>query len=195
MNYRFQNSEVIGSLDQRGGMLGWDYLVKVGTIPNECVSIIEESMKKRLSFLVGAKPGGAGKTTIMGAMLSLRPDSEQLIVFNKQNISESKDPNEQKCFVVHEIGSGSWYGYAWGQHALNLLRIPKDNPGAKIAGNLHCDTLQDVKETIYGFNGSESDLNCVDLLIFLEYNPRNRPSRKIKEVFLLENGQFNCVFL
>ena len=124
MNYRFQNSEVIGSLDQRGGMLGWDYLVKIGTIPNECVSIIEESMKKRLSFLVGAKPGGAGKTTIMGAMLSLRPDSEQLIVFNKQNISESKDPNEQKCFVVHEIGSGSLVRVCLGSTCFKLFKNP-----------------------------------------------------------------------
>ena len=56
-----------------------------------------------------------------------------------------------------------------GSTCFKLLRIPKDNPGA-LDYNLHCDTLQDVKETIYGFNGSESDLNYVDLLIFLEYN-------------------------
>lgn len=195
MNYRLHNLDLIESLNQRGGsMLTWDYLISVGTIPEESIKIIENAMKERKSFLVGAKPGGAGKTTIMGAILSLRPDFEQLEIYSGQSDEEISKINEPKCFVVHEIGSGHWYGYVWNHSVVEFLKIPQKNSNLAIAGNLHCDTIGEVKQTILSFGASDTHLKNVQLIVFLEYNHRIKPSRRINEIWHLKNGIHERVY-
>ena len=151
-------------------------------------------MRKRESFLIVAKPGAAGKTTIMGAMLSLRPEEEELVVYSNDTAHKIEKITGQKCFVVHEIGSGSWYGYVGNKSAINFLEIPQKNPNLAIAGNLHCDTIDDIKSLISSFGASQSLLNNVQLLIFLEFNPKKNPSRKIKEIWHLEHEQHTRIF-
>jgi hypothetical protein len=196
VNYKLQNFELIESLNQRGGsMLTWDYLVSVGTIPEPCIKIIENAMNNRESFLVGAKPGAAGKTTIMGAMLSLRPDFEQLEIFTSQTDEEILKIDKPKCYVVHEIGSGNWFGYVWNRSAEEFLKIPKKNPNLAIAGNLHCDTIDEVKQTIKSFGTSEVLINNIQLLIFLEYNHKIKPSRRIKEIWRIKNEDHEKIYI
>ncbi len=195
MNYSHQNQEFIESLNQRGGsMLPWDYLVSVGTIPEECIKIIETAMKTRHSFLVGAKPGAAGKTTIMGAMLSLRPEFEQLKIYTAQLHEDISKIQEPQCYVVHEIGSGNWFGYVWSRSAEEFLKIPQKNPNLAIAGNLHCDTIEEVKETINSFGTKESLILNIQLLVFLEYNYNSSPSRRIHEIWQLKNGVHEKIY-
>ena len=60
--------------------------------------------------------GGAGKTTVMGALLNFVPAEVQLVPADGSSAIErgSREREPRRCFVCHEIGSGSYYAYLWG---------------------------------------------------------------------------------
>ena len=62
--------EEINRCNQRGGrMLSIVDLIDAGTVDKSIAAYFLAVISKGKSFLVGAKPGGAGKTTVMGALL------------------------------------------------------------------------------------------------------------------------------
>jgi hypothetical protein len=164
----------IDRCNQRGGrMLSIVDLVEAGTITPELAAYAMAAIGDGASFLIGALPGGAGKTTIMGALLNfvpvdvaLRPaDSLDTI---RQGIAT---PTPRCCYVCHEIGSGPYYSYLWDEE----LRAYFDLPGANhmIATNLHADTFAQAKAQICDDNGVAPEaLRRMNLMLFLEVSRR-----------------------
>ncbi len=75
--------------NQRGGrMLTVRDLLDAGTLDEEIAAYFLAAISGGRSFLVGANPGGAGKTTVMAALLNFIPDIEIVPVEDSGVIAE-----------------------------------------------------------------------------------------------------------
>jgi hypothetical protein len=99
--------EEINKCSQRGGrMLSVRDLLDGGTLNVEIAAYLLATISTGHSFFVGARPGGAGKTTVMAALLNFIPDVDIVDTVNSQ-------------VIAHEIGRGRWYAYIWGNDVAN----------------------------------------------------------------------------
>ncbi|MEK7765428.1 MAG: hypothetical protein AAB368_04240, partial [bacterium] len=66
-------------LNQRGGrMLSIVDLIEAGTVTRELAAYLLAAIGGGASFMTAALPGGAGKTTVMGALLNFVPPGRDL---------------------------------------------------------------------------------------------------------------------
>jgi hypothetical protein len=148
--------QIVQRSNQRGGrMLSVIDLIDAGTVTVELTAWMLERIENGRSFLVGAKPGGAGKTTVMGAFLSLLPQHE------KAWLTDSATPwREQSgkgnCLVAYEISPGNFHAYIWGEPVAKMLELGQS--GARVVTNLHADTLEQAREQVVNDNGIAPEL-------------------------------------
>ena len=159
----------IDRCNQRGGrMLSVVDLIEAGTVPRELAGYALAAIGGGASFLVGANPGGAGKTTVMGALLNCVPRDVRLAPADGPAAIRDglANPDPRRCFVCHEIGSGSWYAYLWGEELRAYFELP--TAGHLLATNLHADTYDQVVEQVCGANGVPQEaLRRMSLMFFL----------------------------
>jgi hypothetical protein len=148
--------------NQRGGrMLSIRDLLDAGTLDFEVSRYLLAAISGLGSFLVGAMPGGAGKTTVMGALLNFLPDIDIIPTETSKVITDGLSLSEPKCYLAHEIGRGRWYSYIWGRDVGNFLELAKTHV---VAGNLHADDIEDV----LSHDGiDDENITKLDLLIFM----------------------------
>ena len=80
--------------------------------------------------MVGALPGGAGKTTVMGALLNFVPLGVHLVpADSEQTIAQALREGTRHCYICHEIGAGSYYAYLWGDPLRRYFDLPDAGPG------------------------------------------------------------------
>jgi hypothetical protein len=116
-----QHCAEIDRCNQRGGrMLSIVDLIEAGTFTRDEAAYSLAAINQGASFMVGALPGGAGKTTVMGALLNFVPPDARLVPADgEKSIAEgARTRNERRCYICHEIGAGSYYAYLWDE-ALN----------------------------------------------------------------------------
>jgi len=137
--------EIVNRANQRGGrMLSVVDLLEAGTLNRAqaawlCVRIAQGS-----SFLVGARPGGAGKTAVMGALLAMLPAGERVRLAARGTGWEASQPGD--CIVAYEIGHGHYEGYVWGQTLVRMTALGQ--AGCRIVSNLHADTLDEARDQV-----------------------------------------------
>jgi hypothetical protein len=113
-----RHCQEIERCNQRGGrMLSVVDLIDAGTLTVELAAYCLAAIGQGASFMVGAMPGGAGKTTVMGALLNFVPPGVELAPADSQESIERAlaGNSPRQCFICHEIGPGSYYAYLWGQ--------------------------------------------------------------------------------
>ncbi len=142
-------------------MLSIRDLLDAGTLNQKMAAYLLAAISSGMSFLVGAKPGGAGKTTVMAALLNFIPEMTIVPTENSQVIREGLKEVEPKCFLAHEIGHGRWYAYIWDGDVEDFLRLTRHH---MVAGNLHADDIDDVLNTP---GIGEDNLASLDLLVFM----------------------------
>jgi type IV secretory pathway ATPase VirB11/archaellum biosynthesis ATPase len=80
MDIERHNHQQIERLNQRGGRtLSIVDLIQAGTLTVEMAACAMRAMHEGASLLTGARPGGAGKTTLMAAILNFLPPQVALI--------------------------------------------------------------------------------------------------------------------
>ena len=152
-------------------------LMEAGTLDKKMAAYFMAVLAKGKSFLVGSKPGGTGKTTVMAALLNFIPDVDIVPTEDSQVIRDGLRDGQRKCYLAHEIGEGSWYAYIWGEDVQEFLELTRNHV---VAGNLHADNIEDVLAH-EGFNGS--NLTKIDLLIFLRLVRNGGYKRRIGIVY------------
>ncbi len=166
----------IDRCNQRGGrMLSIVDLVEAGTFSPRLAAYALAAVNGGASFMVGANPGGAGKTTVMGALLNFVPGGVKLAAaVDSATIAAGLDsPRPRRCYVCHEIGAGSWFAYLWGQPLRDYFGLPA--AGHMLATNLHADTLEEAHDQIVRRNGvPEAAFRRMSLAFFLQVR-RSRP--------------------
>lgn len=176
----------IDRCNQRGGrMLSIVDLLDAQTLDADLAAYCLAAIGRGASFLVGAVPGGAGKTTVMGALLNFVPPGVELAPADGMAAirrgAGNADP--RRCYICHEIGPGSYYAYLWGEELRAYLDLPA--AGHMVATNLHADTYAQVHEQICTRNGvSEAALRRMNLMLFLSARRRGLGlRRRIEQVW------------
>jgi hypothetical protein len=150
-------------------MLSLVDLIEARTVDLELAAYLAAMMRNQASLLVGARPGGAGKTAVMCALLNFLPDrvvirpvATRAVLTSAQ---ESAGPG-QACYLAHEIGAGPYYAYVWGKQLRAFLHLRQE--GHIIASNLHADTLQETYRQLCDEVGARrEDVRSVELKVYL----------------------------
>jgi hypothetical protein len=161
-----KHCEAIERCNQRGGrMLSVVDLLEAETLTVELAAYALAAIRNGASFLVGAVPGGAGKTTVMGALLNFVPRDVELVAADSM-ASIRGASSDRKCYICHEIGSGPYYAYLWGEPLRAYFELP--NAGHMLATNLHADTYSQAHHQICRQNGvAEESLRQLQVMFFM----------------------------
>jgi hypothetical protein len=156
--------------NQRGGrMLSLVDLLDAGSVDLSLAAYLAAAMREGASLLVGARPGGAGKTAVMCALLNFLPDQTAIRPVADPAILMKglRDAEPGKtCYLGHEIGAGYYYAYVWGEQARTFFQLAAN--GHTIASNLHADTLPQTVRQLCAENGvPRAHLDAVTLKVYL----------------------------
>jgi len=158
----------IDRCNQRGGrMLSIVDLLEAETLNLDMAACLLDGIGRGASFLVGALPGGAGKTTVMGALLNFLPPGVPIVAATERAVaSADRDNPDPACYVCHEIGSGGYFAYLWDQAARDYFALT--DAGHMLATNLHADTLAQCHDQLCGDNAvPEAHFRRVNFMLFL----------------------------
>lgn len=143
-------------------------LLYAKTLDLDLAAYLMARISKGSSFMVGSVPGGAGKTTVMCALLNFVPIDVPLIAATPQEVYKASkaETSRRACYICHEIGSGPYFAYLWSD-ALRAYCGLCEN-GHMLTTNLHADDLEEARDQVCGDNGVQQELfNRFELLIFL----------------------------
>lgn len=143
-------------------------LIEAGTFTRELAAYALAAISQGASFMVGALPGGAGKTTVMGALLNFVPrDVELLPAVGMASIQEGMgNTAARRCYICHEIGPGAYYAYLWNRELRAYFELA--GAGHMLATNLHADTYTQAQTQICGGNRvPEASFRRMNLMFFI----------------------------
>ncbi len=161
--------------NQRGGrFLSIVDLLEAGTLDMDLAAYLGAAILAGHSFIVGALPGGAGKTTVMGALLNfVPPDAKLAVATEGVPAAYVKDGRDRACLICHEVGEGPYFAYLWGRDVRDFFRLP--GAGHMGATNLHADDMAQAREILCaGCGVAPTDFEAWPLFVFLALEPRAR---------------------
>jgi len=176
MDVEAHNHRQIEQLNQRGGRtLSIVDLIRAGTISVEMSAYAMRALERGASLLTGARPGGAGKTTLMAALLNFLPPGVPIVTVDRSRViadALARPAAETACYLAHEIGSGHWYGYLWGRDVARFLSLIEDE--RRLASCLHADTLDELAEIVCSppLQATRESLGRVGLVLFMHVDGR-----------------------
>ena len=166
-----KNLAEIEGLNQRGGRtLSFVDLIRAGTLSVEMVAHCWAAIAHGASFLTAARPGGAGKSTVLANLLILLPPGEEIVT-----VTEARaDGDTPRCLLAHEIGSGHWYGYIWGRQVAEFLA--RMAAGKRVASCIHADTLDELRDILLAppLEVPAAHLDLLDLILFVHVTTAGR---------------------
>jgi hypothetical protein len=118
--------------------------------------------------MVGANPGGAGKTTVMCALLNLVPSDVELVAATSDAVRAAAEErtDARRCYICHEIGAGPYFAYLWDRELRAYCALAGSGP--ILAANLHADDLDETRAQVCVENGVPSfHFNAFGLLVYL----------------------------
>ena len=137
--------DVANRSNQRGGrMLSIVDLLKAGTLGISQAAWLLARVLAGSSWLVGARPGGAGKTTVMSALLALVRRDARVWLTNRGSGWSTCEPGDY--LVSFELSPGSYDAYIWGPDVRRMTELGA--AGCRIVSNLHADTLEQAHSQI-----------------------------------------------
>jgi hypothetical protein len=143
-------------------------LLAAKTLDLDLAAYLMARVSKGASFMVGAVPGGAGKTTVMCALLNFVPADVPLVPATPKAVygADNETASQSVCYVCHEIGSGDYYAYLWSDALRTYCGLSEQRH--MLAANLHADDLKQTRDQVCRTNGVKADhFNKFELLIFL----------------------------
>lgn len=190
--------QAINDCNQRGGrMLSLLDLIDAGSVDLSLAAYLAAAMRFGASVLVGAHPGGAGKTAVMCALLNFLPDHTVIRPVDRPAVLDAGAQDMrvgESCYLAHEIGAGSWYAYVWGRDARAFFRLAAQ--GHTVASNLHADTLQETTDQLCRENGvAPAHLNAVTLKIYLRVSHARAIRRWVHQVYESDGRQDRLLWM
>lgn len=168
-------------------MLSLVDLIEAHTADLPLAAYLAAAMRGGASLLVGARPGGAGKTAVMCALLNYLPDETTIVPIGDPAVlaRAAHDPRPgDHCYLAHEIGAGHYYAYIWGAQARAFFALA--SCGHIVASNLHADTLSETHDQLCDENGvRRGDVDRVALKVFLSVDRMGGWSihRRVSQVY------------
>jgi hypothetical protein len=125
-------------------------LLKAGTLGIYQATWLSARVLEGSSWLVGARPGGAGKTTVMSALLAMVRRDARIWLTNRGSGWSACGPGDY--VVAFELSPGSYDAYVWGSDLRRMTQLGA--AGCRIVSNLHADTLEQARRQIVGECGA-----------------------------------------
>ena len=173
----------IEALNQRGGrMLGIVDLIEANTLDAELAAHLWEKVDAGCSFLTAARPGGAGKSTVLANMLNFLPAETPI-----RTVASGRDvpgrPDAGACYLAHEIGSGPYFSYLWGGEARRFFEIA--SAGGRVASCLHADTLDELESILTSHPNAlvPDTFASIGLLVFIHVDTESGVRRRVSTVY------------
>jgi len=172
--------------NQRGGrMLSVFDLLAAETLDLDLAAYFLAHISRGASFMIGARPGGAGKTTVMCALLNFVPADTILTAAADGTLRGylRSQGGERTCLICHEIGSGPYFAYLWDE-PLRRFCAMSDN-GCMLAANLHADDIDEARIQVCEENGvPHKHFTAFQLLAFLRVEGSwHAPRRRVERVY------------
>lgn len=174
--------------NQRGGrLLSLVDLIGAGTVDFDLAAYLAAVMRSGGSLLVGARPGGAGKTAVMVALLNFLPDATAIQPVEGPAVLRrglADTAYGATCYLAHEIGAGFYYAYLWNEDARLFFELA--GRGHTIVSNLHADTLDELHAQLSGRIGvAPEHVRAITLKVFLRVGrgPNLRVRRWVSRVY------------
>ncbi len=192
MDIEAHNDEQIEMLNQRGGRtLSIVDLIGAGTIGVEMAAVGMRAMARGASLLTGARPGGAGKTTLMATLLNFLPPGVPIATTDRSAViarALGQPADRPVCYLAHEIGSGHWYGYIWGRDVADFLSLIDGL--RRVASCLHADTLPELIGILTSppLSVTPEQLGRVDLILFMHVQATVRGTPRRVATFYEADG-------
>jgi hypothetical protein len=170
--------DVANRSNQRGGrMLSVVDLLKAGTLDMDQAAWLSARVLGGSSWLVGARPGGAGKTTVMSALLALVRQDSRLWLTNRGSGWAACGPGDY--LVSFELSPGSYDAYIWGAEVRRMTEL--GTAGCRIVSNLHADTLEQARRQIVDECGA-SERGFRAFQIFIPLSLKGFPPARVPRV-------------
>ena len=167
--------ELVERSNQRGGrMLSVVDLLAAETLTLAQAAWLLARVEAGSGWLVGARPGGAGKTAIMSALLAMLPAGERVRLAHPGTGWEAAAPGE--CVVAYEIGAGRYDAYVWGADVRRLTELGR--AGCRIVSNLHADTLAEARAQVVEQCGA-TPAGLAAFGVFLPITITGTPRRRV----------------
>ena len=164
-----ENMAQIRRTNQRGGRcLSIVDLGDAGTLSAEMAGLCRLFIERGAGFLTGAVPGGAGKTTLMAALLGFLPPGERIVPTEDAHTVQraaAGDLPTPLCLLAHEIGQGPWYAYIWGKAARSFFSL--SDPQTRRVTCLHADTPPQTAAILKECGVEDGDISRIDLELFI----------------------------
>jgi len=183
-----EHVHTLDACNQRGGrMLSLVDLLDAGTVDLPLAAYLAAAMRHGASLLVGARPGGAGKTAVMVALLNFLPNETIIRAVGSRAVLDMAEADPYPgatCYLAHEVGDGLYYAYLWGDEARDFFALTAR--GHIIATNLHADTLAETRDQLCLENGvAPEHLAAVALKVYLRVDHSDRLAfkRRISHVY------------
>ncbi len=181
------NLREIEMLSQRGRTLSIVDLLNANTLSVPMASHLLCMMADGASFLTSARPGNAGKTTLMACMLMFMPPDGHIETISEPSVisrSSSRAHQGKVCYLCHEIGNGPWYGYLWGRDVGAYFQLLDEN--RTLAACIHADTLDEMRGVLLSddLNVAETDFRQLDFVLFMHLEHHDGEYRRRVSTFL-----------
>ena len=171
-------------------MLSLIDLIEARTVDLPFAAYLAAAMRGGASLLVGARPGGAGKTAVMVALLNFLPRETRIVpieglVVLRRGLQDTA--YGATCYLAPAIGDSASYAYIWGEQARLFFQLA--GQGHIVATNLHADTLEETRTQLCDARGENgvaiADLRAVTLKLFLRVTrgPDFRLRRVVRAVY------------
>ena len=197
MDVETSNLRQIDQLNQRGGRaLSIIDLIEDGTLTAEMAALCWRAVAGGAPFVTGAVPGGAGKTTLMAALLAFLPAGEPIVTVGDRSAIDAALAGRLQgptTLLAHEIGAGRWFGYIWGRDAADFFRVA----AAKLrpVTCLHADTAEVVWQILGPLGVAREGFEAVRLQLFMEVVTRaSRVQRRVRWLYLGVGGALRPVY-
>ncbi len=166
-------------------------LLAAETLDLDLAAYLMARISKGSSFMVGSVPGGAGKTTVMCALLNFVPVDVPLIPATPEAVYKAAKAktSPRGCYVCHEIGSGPYFAYLWEDALRTYCGLFEQ--GHMLATNLHADNLEEARDQVCGANNVQvGHFSRFELLIFLRIDDGYFKAHRWIDAVYSSNGSF-----
>ena len=180
------------------GWHGWDQpqplsitqVLQAGTMPPRLAAVFWLGLERGASFVFAAHPPGAGKTTILTALLALAsPDTVAYFTRGWGETFDLPPPADgyPTYLMVNEM-SDHLPVYSWGPYVVRIFELLGD--GYSLCTTMHADTVEEVLEQLELDVGvPREQLTRLTFVVPLAVAHRDgRTVRRVREVALIGPG-------